>query len=49
MTIEFAAATGRAHSFRRHTTVRVELPGDPGYDAARMPWNVWTRPAHGRS
>ena len=40
MTIEFAAATGRAHSFRRHTTVRVELPGDAGYDAARMPWNV---------
>jgi FAD/FMN-containing dehydrogenase len=40
MTIEFAAATGRAHSFQRRTTVRVELPGDPGYDAARMPWNV---------
>ena len=40
MTIEFAAATGRAHSFQRRTTVRVHLPGDPGYDAARMPWNV---------
>jgi FAD/FMN-containing dehydrogenase len=40
MTTESVAATGRAQSFARRTTVRLELPGDPGYDAARMPWNV---------
>jgi FAD/FMN-containing dehydrogenase len=40
MTIESAAPTGAALTFARLTTAPVSLPGDPGYDAARTPWNV---------
>jgi FAD/FMN-containing dehydrogenase len=29
-----------AHAFRGLLDGRVHLPGDPGYDAARLPWNV---------
>jgi FAD/FMN-containing dehydrogenase len=44
MTIESAAqpgpTTARAHRLRGLCAGAVHLPGDPGYDAARMPWNV---------
>src|SRR6478735_6979254 len=44
MTIETAAparsATAPADRLRDLTGVAIHLPGDPGYDAARMPWNV---------
>ena len=49
MTIESAdsaATTGPTPTYTRATRLRglcggaVHLPGDPGYDAARMPWNV---------
>lgn len=32
--------TGRAENLRGLCSGGVHLPGDPGYDAARMPWNV---------
>ncbi len=48
MTIESTAPTGspdavpsgRAHLLRGLCAGAVHLPGDPGYDEARMPWNV---------
>jgi FAD/FMN-containing dehydrogenase len=44
MTIESAAqhgpTTARAYRLRGLCAGAVHLPGDPGYDAARMPWNV---------
>ena len=40
MTTEYAVTTSRVRSFARTSTVRVHLPGDPGYDEARTPWNV---------
>ena len=41
MTITFG--TRRAENLRGLCGGNVELPGDPGYDAARMPWNVAVR------
>jgi FAD/FMN-containing dehydrogenase len=35
--------TGRAESLRGLCGGQVHLPGDPGYDAARTPWNVAVR------
>jgi hypothetical protein len=35
--------TGRAESLRGLCGGNVHLPGDPGYDAARTPWNVAVR------
>ncbi|MGY2874953.1 FAD/FMN-containing dehydrogenase [Marmoricola sp. URHA0025 HA25] len=35
--------TGRAESLRGLCGGHVHLPGDPGYDAARTPWNVAVR------
>ena len=32
--------TPSAHALRGLCGGAVHLPGDPGYDAARMPWNV---------
>ena len=41
MTIETPLEpTGRAHLLRGLCAGAVHLPGDPGYDEARMPWNV---------
>jgi FAD/FMN-containing dehydrogenase len=47
MTIELNAESTRtrttvpaAHALRGLLGGRVHLPGDPGYDAARLPWNV---------
>jgi FAD/FMN-containing dehydrogenase len=44
MTTEFASQTGsttpRADGLRGLLGGAVHLPGDPGYDAARTPWNV---------
>jgi FAD/FMN-containing dehydrogenase len=43
MTIEFESetpASGKAHLMRGLCAGAVHLPGDPGYDEARMPWNV---------
>jgi FAD/FMN-containing dehydrogenase len=40
MTIESTTVRPRAHSLRGLCDGAVHLPGDPGYDAARMPWNV---------
>jgi FAD/FMN-containing dehydrogenase len=41
MTIESAAQTnGKAFLLRGLCAGAVHLPGDPGYDEARMPWNV---------
>ena len=40
MTTESPIATDRASSLRGLCAGAVHLPGDPGYDAARMPWNV---------
>ena len=46
MTIEFetssaaSPASGKAHLMRGLCAGAVHLPGDPGYDEARMPWNV---------
>ena len=40
MTTEYAVTTSRVRSFTRSCSVRVHLPGDPGYDEARTPWNV---------
>ena len=33
-------STGPAAALRGLIGGRVHLPGDPGYDAARLPWNV---------
>src|SRR4051794_997574 len=35
-----STAPPRAHALRGLLGGRVHLPGDPGYDAARLPWNV---------
>jgi FAD/FMN-containing dehydrogenase len=35
-----AVPTGKAHRLRGLCAGAVHLPGDPGYDEARMPWNV---------
>src|SRR6478735_1091176 len=35
-----AEPSGRAHLLRGLCAGAVHLPGDPGYDEARMPWNV---------
>jgi FAD/FMN-containing dehydrogenase len=35
-----STATPVAHALRGLLGGRVHLPGDPGYDAARLPWNV---------
>jgi FAD/FMN-containing dehydrogenase len=40
MTIESTAATARTTVLRSLGPDLIHLPGDPGYDAARMPWNV---------
>lgn len=40
MTIESTAATLRATSLRGLCAGAVHLPGNPGYDEARVPWNV---------
>ena len=40
MTIELTTSDLRAESLRDLRDAEVQLPGDPGYDAARMPWNV---------
>jgi FAD/FMN-containing dehydrogenase len=42
MTIELdtQSPAAAAHAFRGLLDGRVHLPGDPGYDAARLPWNV---------
>ena len=44
MTIEFTSQTGsttpQADRLRGLCGGAVHLPGDPGYDAARTPWNV---------
>jgi FAD/FMN-containing dehydrogenase len=39
----FAPDTTRAESLRGLCGGNVHLPGDPGYDAARTPWNVAVR------
>jgi FAD/FMN-containing dehydrogenase len=39
MTIE-STYTGRAAALRGLCAGAIHLPGDPGYDEARMPWNV---------
>lgn len=38
--IDLSTHTGRADSLRGLCGGAVHLPGDPGYDAARTPWNV---------
>ena len=43
MTIEFAAnwtAGDTTAAVLRSIDAEIHLPGDPGYDAARTPWNV---------
>ena len=40
MTIETTTGNRRASSLRDVVAGAVHLPGDPGYDAARLPWNV---------
>jgi FAD/FMN-containing dehydrogenase len=40
MTIELTTPALRADSLRGLCDGAVHLPGDPGYDAARLPWNV---------
>ncbi|GAB3441718.1 FAD-binding oxidoreductase [Phycicoccus ginsengisoli] len=40
MTIELTTSDLRAESLRGLRDAEVQLPGDPGYHAARMPWNV---------
>ena len=40
MTIESTRPAAAAESLRGLCGGAVHLPGDPGYDAARMPWNV---------
>ena len=40
MTIESTARTVGAASLRGLCAGAIHLPGDPGYDAARVPWNV---------
>lgn len=40
MTIESTAPSTRAASLRGLCEGAIHLPGDPGYDAARVPWNV---------
>ncbi len=40
MTIELTTTAQRAESLRGLCDGAVHLPGDPGYDAARLPWNV---------
>ena len=39
MTIQIETSSA-ATALRGHLGDRVHLPGDPGYDAARLPWNV---------
>src|SRR3954452_6634548 len=36
----FGEPSGKAYLLRGLCAGAVHLPGDPGYDAARMPWNV---------
>jgi FAD/FMN-containing dehydrogenase len=40
MTIDITPTSARAERLRSLCAGAVHLPGDPGYDAARMPWNV---------
>src|SRR4051795_5557457 len=40
MTISLTPTARRATSLAGLCDGAVHLPGDPGYDAARMPWNV---------
>ena len=40
MTIDTTTSDLRAASLRGESRGAVHLPGDPGYDAARLPWNV---------
>jgi hypothetical protein len=40
MTIDTTTSDLRAASLRGEGRGAVHLPGDPGYDAARLPWNV---------
>lgn len=40
MTIESTARTSRATSLRGLCAGAIHLPGEPGYDEARVPWNV---------
>jgi FAD/FMN-containing dehydrogenase len=40
MTIELTTTAHRAESLRGLCDGAVHLPGDPGYDAARLPWNA---------
>ena len=40
MTIELTTPALRADSLRGLCDGAVHLPGDPGYDAARLPWNA---------
>ena len=40
MTIELTSTARRATSLAGLSDGVVHLPGDPGYDAARLPWNV---------
>ena len=40
MTIELTTPARRAESLRGLCDGAVHLPGDPGYDAARLPWNA---------
>ncbi|MCW2540933.1 MAG: linked oxidase domain protein [Frankiales bacterium] len=41
MTITYGATRNAAEALRGMCGGAVHLPGDPGYDASRMPWNVW--------
>ena len=41
MTIVYNAPRPTAEALRGMCGGAVHLPGDPGYDASRMPWNVW--------
>ncbi|MGZ4499450.1 MAG: FAD-binding oxidoreductase [Nocardioidaceae bacterium] len=40
MTLEYTAPSSRAATLRGLCAGALHLPGDPGYDDARMPWNV---------
>ena len=40
MTIELTTSDLRAESIRDLRDAEVQLPGDPGYDAARLPWSA---------
>src|ERR1700709_63285 len=41
MSIAYSAPRTTAEALRGMCGGAVHLPGDPGYDASRMPWNVW--------